>query len=305
MENTATRKPPFDLLVAPVAVDFQDSTGNLFNGASYPAEAALIAPPDEQTVVKNAMQTILQLKRDRPNHSIAYDVQDISTAQVLRADRQHALNLALRMTNDAATIHKADAAMYGFADIMTYPQEEESDIIHRSHHRGVELLVRAEELLAPKASVIVDSVTEQLRGRTSPESALHHSAGDYWLKEQSVIYTTKQGDTTTIPLRGYEYNRSGHDADHERQTFPDFPSCEIFIATATLEQQALAGNVIRLVSSGVKREEKAARALLQLLDYTDLPVLSCALTSTGEIQKIISWGKSPSPYRELCKQYSR
>ena len=291
-----------NLLIAPVAVDFYDSSGELFKPSSQHIGITEQRGTPETEPAIDSMRRIIELKRKRPHSASAIDINRPDELTPLRTDRKHAVALRENLV-EAASRAGLSVATYGFSDVACYPAELPAGIVHRGLYRNTTLYVRTEEHLALAAENIAIRIESILDRHRSIENSLLVEGTQFWLEGDTLNRTTRQGDTSATPLHGYEFNRSGSDATHEREHFSNFPSCELFIAATAIEQSALGDEVVRIVPNGMRNREVAARAVLRLLDVHDPKIISCVLSSSGRVQKkIISWGtniRSSTAYR-LC-----
>lgn len=288
-----------NVLITPVVVDFADTSGRLYRNGEAPPQ---FSTDDTSTAIAlGAAASILPLKRNREGKNSAIDIAGVLYSDPktlthamdgLTQDRSHGLALAIDFGEHAARHFNTDATMiYGFADIKALGDNDPS-LLYKSYFMGHTLLVRAEETLAPLASEIAEKVNEKVQ----------EGHNDLLLDGNTLLRGVNPEEQTSIPLRGYTYRRSSVDLN-ERQSFPDFPSCEVFMAATVLEQLELADNVVRIVPSSMRDREMSARFLLRLLGHTDLPVLSIISSSSGDVQKKIPWYQKPTGYlAEVSRQ---
>lgn len=276
MKSPGEAEPQSRIFITPIAVDFMDTTGRLYQNTVANGE---VSPPPSQPIADD-LDAILALKQNRDSSRTAVDVSKPDTTTSLRQDRRDALiltdELARKLTSEAL----GKVVVYGSADVSNLP--ETTPRVYNGTFKGHPLLVRAEEHLTGSAEQLVNNVEAAFaNGTTNPA---------YSLENGRVKRETREGKVCHIPLRGYTFNRSGSNESVGRRPFPDFPSCEAFIAASVLEQTAQAGKgVIRIVPESAKGEEYAARTLLEIVGHPKLPVLSAVVSEGGNVQKIIPW----------------
>jgi hypothetical protein len=278
------------VLIAPVVVDFGETSGRLYRNGELPPQ--FITDDPSTYIALSAASSILALKRNRPGTASAFDLSS-DDAGDLTPDRQSGLDLATDFAKFTAHHDSTvDTIIYGFADVGMLSNHDPS-LIYRGHYMGHTLLTRAEETLAPLAEKIAQQVEEKVR----------HGHDGLMLDGETLVREGYNSEQSRIPLRGYTYRRSSIDPN-ERRHFPDFPSCEVFMAAAVLEQLELADNVVRIIPSSMKDREMSARYLLGLLGHTNLPVLSIASSSSGDVQKKIPWYEKPTGYLGEFNQFA-
>lgn len=225
------------------------------------------------------LERILQLKQTRPNTSTAIDLQD-PRLDSLRQDRADAWQLTHNLVDELVNGESGSIVVQGFADVAALARNDPG-LTYARNVDGTRYLVRAEETLESSARDVARRVQDRLSQQAIGRFAL---AGD------TVIRNNIDGSSSTIRLNGYTYNRSGNDPG-ERIHFSDFPSCDTLLAAGALAQLAIAERVVRIIPASMKSREYAARDILVAAGHDELPVISVAVGSSGNIQSIVPWSK--------------
>lgn len=275
-----------DVLFHQPVVDYCLSPQDL-GGASYNAYPELLKAQNlEEAVAIGAFYRVVDLKasagtlldRSKYINGVEIDASD------LQDKRRGTLELAEYLA-DRAQESGVVVGWHGLADVSNFVAlgiSPDTVPVVRSDTEKTEYAVRLEESLSVNAEKLIREM--KAKGQ-SPD-------GQLVVEDDNLVI--KRGDKAVrkVPLHGYRFNRSGTHDDIEPEFIPGMPSCEAFIGATVLEQVGMQPAVVRVIPYWMKDREIAARDMLRLAGYTDMPVISVVASAHGDIEKTLPWTKN-------------